>query len=201
MLAANGLKARVGGYGSPGGAYYGAYANAGGTLVTSDAAQVGDLVQITYGPSKNSDYPPTDTSKPARHLHTAIIVGMTSTAGTYILRDSNWNGDGKVFQHTLNPVAWAAQTGSTAYFWRFGTATSGSPAPRLGKADLVMANAAAGTYDVALSTGSGFGAPGTGHWLSGWSTSPSWTGLADVNGDGKADLVMANAAAGTYDVA
>jgi hypothetical protein len=117
VLAANGITAQIGGYGSPGGAYYGAYQNAGGVLVSASDAQPGDLVQIIVASQKNSDYP-TGT------LHTAIIVGLTSTPGTFLLRDSNWNSpDMKVFQHTLDPVSWATANGATAYFWRFGTVT------------------------------------------------------------------------------
>ncbi|SDJ53305.1 hypothetical protein SAMN05444157_3837 [Frankineae bacterium MT45] len=118
VLAANGIKARVGGYGSPGGAYYGAYANAGGTLISASTAQPGDLVQIVNASQRNSD-------SPTGRLHTAIIVGTTTTAGTFVVRDSNWNLDGKVSQHNLNPVTWANAGGSTAYFWRFGAASGG----------------------------------------------------------------------------
>lgn len=62
--------------------------------------------------------PPPSTSGT---LHTTILVSATSSPGSYVVRDSNWNLDGKVSQHTMNPVAWAASRGVTAYFWRFGT--------------------------------------------------------------------------------
>jgi len=112
VLADNDIAARVGGYGSPGGAYYGAYENAGATLINALDARPGDLVQVVNAAQKNSDYP-------SGRLHTAIIVGMTATPGTFQLRDSNWNLTGQVSTHTLDVVAWAHAGGSEAYFWRF----------------------------------------------------------------------------------
>jgi hypothetical protein len=114
VLAANHTGAVVGGYGSPGGAYYGAYADAGGVLVDTAAGQPGDLVQFINAAQKNSD-------NPSGFLHTAIIVATTSTPDTYVLRDSNWNWSGKVSQHTLNIASWARSNGVSAYVWRFGT--------------------------------------------------------------------------------
>lgn len=59
-----------------------------------------------------------------------------------------------------------------------------------GAADLVVHNPATNTYDVAVNDGHGhFGAPGTGAWLTGWGAG-TWAGLADLNGDGKADLLV-----------
>jgi hypothetical protein len=116
VLAANGIGARVGGYGSPGGAYYGAYADAGGTLIGASEAQPGDVVQFIKAAQKNSDYP-------SGTLHTVIIVGMTSTPGTYMVRDCN-NPAGSLRVHAdwaMNPLSWAASHGVSAYFWRFGS--------------------------------------------------------------------------------
>lgn len=113
VMAANGIGARVGGYGTPGGAYYGAYQNAGGSLVAVNSGQPGDLVQTIRADQKNLDYPTTTG------LHTAIIVRVVSP-GVYIVRDSNWNLDERVFEHQWNPQTWAADKGATAYVWRFG---------------------------------------------------------------------------------
>ena len=119
VLAANGISARVGGYGSPGGAYYGAYQNAGGTLVGINDGQPGDLIQTINAAQKNSDNPSLSG------LHTAIIVARTSTPGTYIVRDSNWGLNEKIQQHSWAPASYAAAKGATAYIWRFGQAGSG----------------------------------------------------------------------------
>ena len=115
VLAANGISARVGGYGSPGGAYYGAYQQGGGVLVGINDAQPGDVIQTIRESQKNSDYPT------LQGLHTAVVVGRTATAGTYVVRDSNWNRDEKVAQHNWAPATWAANRGAKAYVWRFGS--------------------------------------------------------------------------------
>jgi hypothetical protein len=47
-------------------------------------------------------------------------------------------------------------------------------------------------WNVALSTGSSFEGPGSGTWLTGWTSDPSWIGEGDFTGDGKDDLVMCN---------
>ena len=116
VLAANNISARVGGYGSPGGAYYGAYKNAGGTLVSLKAALPGDVIQTVNKHHKHSDHPPLSG------LHTAIIVARTSSANVVVVRDSNYSspGDERVREHTWDPVAFAATRNSAVYVWRFG---------------------------------------------------------------------------------
>ncbi len=116
VLGANGIGARVGGYGSPGGAYYGAYANAGGALVSLAAAAPGDLVQFIDPNQLTSDYP-TGT------LHTTIIVARTATPGTFVVKDSNFNLNQLVTHHTMAIGSWAAKNKVSAYVWRFGTAS------------------------------------------------------------------------------
>jgi hypothetical protein len=54
------------------------------------------------------------------------------------------------------------------------------------------------TFAVATSTGSSF--TGVGVALSGWSTG-DWTGLADVTGDGNADLVVHDPSNASFAVA
>jgi hypothetical protein len=117
VLAANGISRRVTGYYS-GGAYYQAYLNGGGTLIAVNdvsKAQPGDLIQTINPAQRTSDWPTT------RGLHTAIVVARTSTVGTVVVRDSNWNLDQRVREHTWTPVAWASARGAAAYLWRFGT--------------------------------------------------------------------------------
>jgi predicted small lipoprotein YifL len=82
-LSANGINASVGGYFTPGGAYYGAYELAGGVLVDVKNAKPGDLIQTIRSDQKNLDYPS------LVGLHTAIIVGLTSRLGVFNVRDSN----------------------------------------------------------------------------------------------------------------
>jgi hypothetical protein len=115
VLARNGIGARVGGYGSPGGAYYGAYQNAGGGLVGVNDGQPGDLIQTVNPGQKNSDNPTTTG------LHTAIIVARTGTTGTYVVRDSNWTLNETVQEHNFSPAAWAAARVAAVYVWRFGS--------------------------------------------------------------------------------
>ena len=70
-----------------------------------------------------------------------------------------------------------------------------------GKADLVFFNhgadnvAGAATASVALSTGSGFAAPAV--WNSSWCATYQFCHTADINGDGKADLVAFTPSYGT----
>ena len=141
VLAANGILARVGGYGSPGGCYYGSYQNAGGTLIgewgpTDGAgsqaaiqnAVPGDLIQAIPDGYQNSDYPPTTG------LHTAIVIAVNSP-GDYQVRDSNWAGNDEVEQHDWNLNSIPSESywrGSTVYVWRFGTV---APATRIGMLD------------------------------------------------------------------
>ncbi|MFN8104267.1 MAG: hypothetical protein U0U69_07370 [Acidimicrobiia bacterium] len=129
VLVANGISARVGGYGSPGGAYFGAYQNAGGTLIGTNDGQPGDLIQTINPAQRNSDYPTWNG------LHTAIIVARTSTQGTYVVRDSNWNLDEKVSEHSWAPASYAVARGAAAYVWRFGNVGS-PPPPGPGPSDL-----------------------------------------------------------------
>ena len=58
------------------------------------------------------------------------------------------------------------------------------------KSDLIVPNPATGGWDVALSDGVRFGGPGSGPWLTGWTTSPQWSRVGDFNGDGKSDLIV-----------
>ncbi len=117
VLAANDISARVGGYGSPGGAYYGAYKNAGGTLVSFKDALPGDVIQTVNRHHKHSDHPPLSG------LHTAIVVARTSSANVVVVRDSNYSspGDERIREHTWDPVAFAKTRNSAVYVWRFGT--------------------------------------------------------------------------------
>ena len=68
-----------------------------------------------------------------------------------------------------------------------------------GKDDLLVPNSSNGTWAVAVSTGTSLEGPGTGTWLTGWTTTPAWDGVGDFTGDGKDDLVVCNN--NQYDVA
>ena len=116
VLARHGISTRVGSYGSPGGAYYGAYRQAGGSLVGTNDAQPGDLIQTINATQKNSDNPTTSG------LHTAIVVALTFTPGTYTVRDSNWSSTN---DELAREHAWAPASYASAYIWRFGTVIGG----------------------------------------------------------------------------
>ncbi|WP_141823102.1 hypothetical protein [Humibacillus xanthopallidus] len=113
VLQNNGVAAAIGGYGSPGGTYFGAYASAGATLVDVAKAQPGDLIQAIRSDQKNLDYPSTVG------LHTAVIVGLTTKAGTFIVRDSNWTLNESVNEHSWDTARWAKDKGVAIYVWRF----------------------------------------------------------------------------------
>jgi hypothetical protein len=112
VFAANGRSTRIRGYGSPGGAYYGAYQNAGGVLVPLSDVRQGDLIQTINPAQKNSDFPTT------RGLHTAIVVGVNGP-NNVVVRDSNSHLDEKVAEHQWSPGTYAAARGAAAYVWRF----------------------------------------------------------------------------------
>lgn len=114
VLAAHGQSKRVGGYGTPGGAYYGAWAQGGGKLVPAAQAAPGDVIQIVSSAHKTADFPPGG-------LHSAIIVALTSKPGVFVVRDSNYGNDELIREHQLNPVWYASSRGSAVYYWRFGT--------------------------------------------------------------------------------
>ena len=118
-LSANGINASVGGYSTPGGAYYGAYELAGGVLVDVKNAKPGDLIQTIRSDQKNLDYPS------LVGLHTAIVVGLTDRLGVFNVRDSNYVGNDigvyeKVGEHEWDTGKWAKDKSVTVYVWRFG---------------------------------------------------------------------------------
>jgi len=113
-LSANGINASVGGYFTPGGAYYGAYELAGGVLVDVKNAKPGDLIQTIRSDQKNLDYPS------LVGLHTAIIVGLTSRLGVFNVRDSNSVGPEVIGEHEWDTGKWAKDKSVTVYVWRFG---------------------------------------------------------------------------------
>ena len=120
VLAKRGIKARITGYGTPGGAYFGAYERAGGTLVDSESGQRGDLIQVITPEKKNKDFPPTRDKHNESILHTAIILKAISP-GVYLVRDSNYVGYETIGTHRWNPMSWR-ERGVEVYVWRFGQA-------------------------------------------------------------------------------
>lgn len=120
ILEREGIKARVGGYGTPGGAYYGAYKRAGGMLVGAEAGQPGDVIQVIPARDKNKDFPATRDKNNESILHTAIIVD-TIKPGVYQVRDSNYVAYETIGTHRWNPIAWRKR-GVEVYVWRFGQA-------------------------------------------------------------------------------
>lgn len=118
VLQANGIKARVTGYGTPGGAYFGAYERAGGVLVDPEWGERGDLIQVIVPRAKNKDFPPTRDKHNESILHTAIILDRLEP-GIYRVRDSNYVGYETIGTHRWDPMAWRKR-GVEVYVWRFG---------------------------------------------------------------------------------
>lgn len=120
VLSEHGIKARVGGYGTPGGAYYGAYERAGGLLVRAEAGQRGDLIQVITPEDRRKDIPDTRDRHNESILHTAIIL-RTIRPGVYQVRDSNYVAWETIGTHRWKPLEWRKR-GVEVYIWRFGQA-------------------------------------------------------------------------------
>ena len=113
------------GYGAPGGLYYGDYLNHGGVLVDVNSAKPGDIIQaIPKGHKSDVN----DDNMPTGGLHTAIVMRVHGP-GNYWVRDSNWNWDKKISEHTWKPADWSGT--SEIYVFRFGTVTTSVPAEPL----------------------------------------------------------------------
>ena len=111
-------------------------------------------------------------------------------------RIADISGDGRSdsVQCSNNEYVAATSNGS-----RFGAPASWSPwacssLARLadfsgdGKADLIVPGGGT-SWAVGVSSGAGFNGPGTTMWLTSLTNSPTWDGVGDFNGDGKADFV------------
>lgn len=120
VLERHGIKARVGGYGTPGGAYFGAYRAAGGMLVPAEAGQRGDIIQVITPEKKDKDFPPTRDAHNESILHTAIIT-RTIKPGVFQVRDSNYVSWETIGTHRWHPLTWR-ERGVEVYVWRFGQA-------------------------------------------------------------------------------
>jgi hypothetical protein len=107
LAAASGGRVHIGGPHT----YYGAYARAGGVLVTQAQAQAGDIIQISNPANDNLYY---------RGMHTAIIVKNLG-GGNFDVVDSNWGFTEQVHHHHLNPYSLIVRgTGESVQFWRMG---------------------------------------------------------------------------------
>lgn len=117
LSAASGGQVHIGGAHT----YYGAYARAGGVLVSAGQAQAGDIIQISNPNNDNVYY---------RGMHTAIIVSNLG-GGTFDVVDSNWGYTERVHHHHLNPYRLIVRgTGESVQFWRMGqVASTPTPAP------------------------------------------------------------------------
>jgi hypothetical protein len=183
VLAANAIPARVGGYGTPGGTYFGAYQRAGGAQVGINDAQPGDLIQTINPRYRNSDYPP------IRGLHTAIVVARTASSGTYVVRDSNWNLTERVAEHQWTPALWAAARGVGAYIWRFGTVNDTAPTDVF---FIKTRNTGSGRVEVHSAT-AGTGYQNGQHnvsWFGTGDQNNGWFQMEDTDGDARPDLVF-----------
>src|SRR4051812_15977382 len=110
LAAASGGRVHIGGSHT----YFGAYARAGGVLVTSAQAQRGDIIQISNPRNDNVYYP---------GMHTAIVVSNLR-GGNFDVVDSNWGYAQLVHHHHLNPYKLiVAGTGESVQFWRMGQVT------------------------------------------------------------------------------
>ncbi len=120
VLARHDIRARIHGYGTPGGAYYGAYERAGGILVDPRAGQRGDVIQVITPSQKRKDFPDTRDDNNESILHTAIILEAIEP-GVYRVRDSNYVGWETIGSHRWHPLEWR-ERGVAVYVWRFGQA-------------------------------------------------------------------------------
>lgn len=93
-------------------------------------------------------------------------------------------------------TSWSHVPQRTRYVWSDGVG-GGEPVPASKRADIVVTGSD-NIWAVATSNGSSF--EGSGHWLTGWGKG-DWTGFADVNGDGKSDVVVHDPAARAFKVA
>lgn len=127
VLAQHDIKARITGYGTPGGAYYGSYERAGGELVAPTSGQAGDLIQVITPSQRHSDAPDTRDKNNESILHTAIIL-KTIRPGVYQVRDSNYVASESIGTHRWNPLSWRKR-GIEVYVWRFGQAPDPTVVP------------------------------------------------------------------------
>jgi hypothetical protein len=104
---------RIGGYESRDGAYWGSYVNAGGVRVAVSQAAPGDLIQTNNPNDRTSNVH-------YRAMHSAIIVSLTGTPGTFVVRDSNWGGNELVTEHLWTPDVTAKRFGLETNIWHFG---------------------------------------------------------------------------------
>lgn len=115
LLAASNGRVRIGGADT----YYGAYARAGGVLVSPQQATTGDIIQISVPSSDDNYYP---------GMHTAIIVKNLG-GGEYDVVDSNWGWTQQIHHHVLNPYSLLVPgSGESVQFWRMGQVSPSSGA-------------------------------------------------------------------------
>ncbi|WP_196292754.1 T9SS type A sorting domain-containing protein [Hymenobacter ruricola] len=140
---------------------------------------------------------------------TAFSTGSGSTP--YDIAVADVNGDGQLDALTVNAgngtagVLLGTGTGSFGAVSTYSTGGSSTYALAVadvngdGQLDLLTANSSSGTASVLLGTGTGsFGAAAT--YSTGTNSLPFDIAVADVNGDGKPDLLTANSNSGTAGV-
>ena len=135
--------------------------------------------------------------------HVAYVEAVTGAPGSYTItvsEDAFSSGPFDWKQITQGSGYWP---GGFIYFENYSSGSSAYDKPLLGdvngdgKADAVLVNPGNGHVWVGLSNGSGFSTPAS------WSSNPIIAGatryfLADVNGDGRADIVAYFASTGTW---
>jgi len=141
LRRASGGRVRIGGSHT----YFGAYARAGGVLVSQRDAGAGDVIQISVPSDDNTYY---------AGMHTAIIIRNLG-GGRFDVVDSNWGFTERIHHHVLAPQTLIQRRGESVQFWRMGQDSAPAPAPVAGQPAPPVAQPAPTPPTGVVSTGAG----------------------------------------------